>query len=142
MDFISPVPCPKDAPLQLTHNLDNHLQLSLMDIYQSPEETPRRLQHKSPPPHCGRSLVRLCHERLNSHPHRTTTSNDNNLQATPKCIRTHLPSATRHPIHRHAGLHPPSSCCRPRGRPPLRWADQIVDDTHMPLGDAVTATLR
>ena len=29
MDFISPVPCPKDAPLQLNHNIDNHLQLSL-----------------------------------------------------------------------------------------------------------------
>ena len=67
------VPCPKDAPLQLTHNLDNHLQLSLMDPYQSPEETPRHLQHKSPPPHCGRPLVRLHHERLNTHPHRTTT---------------------------------------------------------------------
>ena len=78
-----------------SHKLDNHLQLSLMDTHQSPEETPRCLQHNSPPPHCGRPLVRLRHERINTHPHQTTTSNDNNLQATPKCIRTHLPYATR-----------------------------------------------
>ena len=35
---------------------------------------------------------------------------------------------------------PPSSWRRPRGRPPLRWADQIVNDTQMSLSDAVTAT--
>ena len=35
---------------------------------------------------------------------------------------------------------PPSSRRRPRGRPPLRWADQIANDTHMSLSDAVTAT--
>ena len=32
MDFIPPLSCPKDAPLQLADNLDNHLQLSLMDM--------------------------------------------------------------------------------------------------------------
>ena len=61
MDFIPPISCPKDAPLQLAHHLDNHLQLSLMDTYQSAEETPRCLQHKSPPPHSGRPLTRLRH---------------------------------------------------------------------------------
>ena len=35
---------------------------------------------------------------------------------------------------------PPSSWRRARGRPRLRWAEQIIKDTHMPLGDAVTAT--
>ena len=35
---------------------------------------------------------------------------------------------------------PPSTWHRPRGRPPLRWADQIVNDTQMSLSDAVTAT--
>ena len=35
---------------------------------------------------------------------------------------------------------PPSSWRSPRGRPPLRWADQIVKDTQMSLRDAVTAT--
>ena len=35
---------------------------------------------------------------------------------------------------------PPSSWRRPRGRPPLRWADQIVNDTQLSLSDAVTAT--
>ena len=35
---------------------------------------------------------------------------------------------------------PPSSWRRPRGRPPLRWADQIITDTQMSLSDAVTAT--
>ena len=29
---------------------------------------------------------------------------------------------------------------RPRGRPPLRWADQIIKDTQMSLSDAVIAT--
>ena len=52
----------------------------------------------------GRPLVRLRHERLNTLPHRTTTSNDNNQQATPMCIRTHLPSAARHPNHRPSGF--------------------------------------
>ena len=65
----------------LIHNLDDHLQISLMDTYQSSEETSRCLQHKSPPPYVGRPLVRLCHERLNSYPHRTIPSNDNNPQA-------------------------------------------------------------
>ena len=64
INLISLIPCHKDAPLQLTHNLDNHLQLSLMDTNQSSEETPRRLQHKSPTPHCGRPLVWLRHKRL------------------------------------------------------------------------------
>ena len=140
MDFISPVPCPKDASLQLTHNLDNHLQLTLMGTYQSPEETLRRLQHNSPPPHCGRPLVRLRHERLNTHPHQTTTTNDNNPQATPKCIR--------HICRLQPGTQaidilvskPPSSWRRPRVRPPLRWADQTVNDTQMSLCDALSAT--
>ena len=35
---------------------------------------------------------------------------------------------------------PPASWRRPRGRPPLRWADQIIKDTQMSLSDAVTAT--
>ena len=35
---------------------------------------------------------------------------------------------------------PSSSWRRPRGRPPLRWADQIISGTHISLGDAVTAT--
>ena len=35
---------------------------------------------------------------------------------------------------------PPSTWHRPRGRPPLRWADQIVNDTQLSLIDAVTAT--
>ena len=116
MDVISPAPCHKDAPLQLTHNLGNHLQISLMDTYQSPEDTPRSLQHKSPPPHCGRPLVRLRHERLNSHPHRTTTPNDNNLQTTPKWLRTHLSSACWYPNHRHCGPHA-TFIMAPLGRP-------------------------
>ena len=35
---------------------------------------------------------------------------------------------------------PPSTWHRPRGRPPLRWAYQIVNDTQLSLSDAVTAT--
>ena len=114
MDFIPPLSCPKDAHLQLAHNLDNHLQLSLMDTYQSAEETPRCLQHKSPPPHSGHPLARLRHKRIDSHPHRTTTPNDNNSQTTSKCLRTHLPSATRHSSHRHSGLHPTFNMAPPK----------------------------
>ena len=138
MDFIPPLSCPKDAPLQLAHNLDNHLQLSLMDTYQSAEETPRCLQHKSPPPHSGRPLARLRHKRIDSHPLRTTTPNDNNSQTTSKCLRTHLQPGTK-AIDILAST-PPSTWHRPRGRPPLRWADQIVNDTQLSLSDAVTAT--
>ena len=35
---------------------------------------------------------------------------------------------------------PPSSWRRPRRRPQLRWAGQIIKDTQMSLSDAVTAT--
>ena len=35
---------------------------------------------------------------------------------------------------------PPTSWRRPRGRPPLRWADQIIKDTQMSLSDAVITT--
>ena len=35
---------------------------------------------------------------------------------------------------------PPTSWRRPRGRPPLRWADQIIKDTQMSLSEAVIAT--
>ena len=96
------------------HNHDNHLQLSLMDTYQSAEETPRCLQHKSPPPHSGRPLALLHHKRIDSHPHRTTTPNDNNSQTTSKCLQTHLPSATRHSSHRHSGLHPTFNMAPPK----------------------------
>ncbi len=88
------------------------------------KETPRCLQHKSPPPHSGCPLVRLCHERINSYPYRTTTPNDNNPQSTSKCLRTNLPSANRHSSHRHYGLHPifimappKRTSTTPRGRP-------------------------
>ena len=134
MDFIPPLPCPKDAPLQLAHNLHNHLQLSLMDTYQSPEETPRCLQHKSPPPHSGRPLARLRQERIN---------NDNNPQTTSKCLRTRLPSATRHSSHRHPGRHPTFIMAPPKrtsttalGRPNraprcpsvMPWQQRMIED--------------
>ena len=119
MDFISPVPCPKDAPLQLTHNVNTHLQLSLMDTYQSSEETPRRLQHKSPPPQCGRPLVLIRQERPNTLPPRTTTTNDNNPYTTSRCLRTHMPSAK--PVPK------PSTCWPP---PNLRHGAAQEDAHH------------
>ena len=85
-----------------------------MDTYQSAEETSRCLQHKSPPPHSGRPLARLRHKRIDSHLHRTTTPNDNNSKTTSKCLRTHLPSATRHSSHRHSGLHPTFNMAPPQ----------------------------
>ena len=112
---------PLIPPMIYARDLDNNIQLNLIDTCQSPEETPRRLQHKSPPPHRGR------HEHLNnSHPHRTTTSNDNNPQATPKCIWTHLPSATRHPSHRHSGLQTTVIMALPKRTPttPLGWPNR------------------
>ena len=62
--------------------------------------------------------------------------NDNNPQNTPKCLRTQLPFQSIDILTST----PPSSWRRPRGRSPLRWADQIVKDTHMSMSDAVTAT--
>ena len=78
----------------------------IMDTYRRSKETSQCLQHKSPQPHCGRPLVRLRYQRLNSYPHRTTPSNDNNPPTVPRCLRTHMPSPTRHPSHRHSGVHP------------------------------------
>ena len=84
------------------------------------EETHRCIEHKRPPSYSGRPLVRLRHERVTSYPHWPTTSNDNNLQTAPWCLRAHnMSSSTWHPSHRHSGLHPPASWRRPRGRPPL-----------------------
>ena len=39
-----------------------------------------------------------------------------------------------------ASTPPPSTWHRPRGRPPLRWADRIVNDTQLSLSYAGTAT--
>ena len=111
MDFIPPLSFPKDAPLQLAHNLDNHLQLSLMDTYQSAEKTHRCLQRKSPSPHSGRPLARLRHERIDSHRHRTTTPNDNNSQKVPSdtsavCNPALKPSTFWPPSHlQHGAAH-------------------------------------
>ena len=73
--------------------------------------------------------------------HRTTTSNDNNPQTAPGCLRTHIchlqPDTEATDI---LASTPPSSWRRPRGRPPLRLADQIIQDTQMSMSAAVTAT--
>ena len=44
---------------------------------------------------------------------------------------TYLGSTIASNNSRFKGLRPPSSWRRPRGRPPLRWADQIVNDTQI-----------
>ena len=95
---------------------------------------------QNPPPHSGRPLVRLRHERINTYPHRTTPLNDNNPQTTSKCLRTHLSSATRHSSHRHSGLHPTYIMAPPKRTSATPWADQIIKDTQMSLSDAVIAT--
>ena len=106
MNFIPPLPCPKDASLQLAHNLDNHLLLSLMDTHQSPEETSRCLAAFN-----KKSLRRIVGVRWHDYvtnasilirtgqPPLTTTIRKLRL-------RTHLPPATRHSSHRHSDLHP------------------------------------
>ena len=66
------------------------------------------------------------------HPHRTTSTNDNNRQTVPGAFG-HI---CRPPSSMLAWT-PPSSLRRPWGRPPLRWADQI---TKQSLYDAVLAT--
>ena len=137
MDFIPPLPCPKGAPLQLAHNLDNHLQLSLMDTHQSPEETPRCLQHKIPPPHSPFNYFTNASIFIRTgQPPLTTT------------IRKLRLSAFGHICRLQPGIQaidirdstPPSSWRRPTGRPPLHWADKIVKYTQLSLSDAVTAT--
>ena len=139
MESTSRVPGLEDAPLQLTHILDHHLQLSLMDTNQSSKEAPRCLQHKSPPPHYGRPLERLRHERLDSYPQRTSTSNE--------IIRKLCLGAFGHICRLHPGTQsidilastPPSSWRRRKGHPPHCWTDQIKE-TWMSLSDAVIAT--
>ena len=102
--------------LALKMRLYNSLIISIITYSSASwtEETHRCLQHKSPPPHSGRPRARLRHERIDSHPHRTTTPNDNNSQTTSKCLRTHLPSATRHSSHGHSGLHPTFNMAPPK----------------------------
>ena len=137
MDFIPPLSCPKDAPLQLAHNLDNHLQLSLMDTYQSAEETPRCLQHKIPPPHSSHDYVTNASILIRTgQPPLTTTIRKLRLGAFGDICR--LQPGTQ-AIDILAST-PPSTWHRPRGHPPLRWADQTVNDTQLSLSDAVTAT--
>ena len=63
-------------------------------------------------------------------------------------IRKLRPSAFVHICRLQPGTHaidilnsiPPSSWRRPTRRPPFRFADQFVKDTHMSLSDTVTAT--
>ena len=108
--------------------------------YRVPEETPRCLQHKSPPPHSGRPLVRLRHECINTYPHRTTPLNDNHPETTSKCLRTHLSSVTRHSSHRHSGLHPTYIMAPPKRTSMTPLGRPIIKDTQMSLSDAVIAT--
>ena len=139
MDFIPPLPCPKDAPLQLAHNLDNHLQLSLMDTHQSPEETPRCLQHKS---------RRILDVRWYDYVTNASIPIRTGQPPLTTTIRKLRLSAFGHICRQQPGTQaidilastPPTSWRRPRGRPPLRWADQIIKDTQMSLSDAVIAT--
>ena len=89
---------------------------------------------------CGRPLVRLRHERINSYPHRATPSNDNNPGTAPIGAFGHI--TTSKPgiqVINILASTPPSSWRRRRGRPPLRWADQIIKVTQMSLSDAVIA---
>ena len=132
MDFIPPLSCPKDAPLQLAHNLDNHLQLSLMDTYQSAEETPRCLQHKT--------LRRIVGVRWHDYVTNASILIRTGQPPLTTTIRKLRLSAFGHICRLQPGTQaidilastPPSTWHRPRGRPPLRWADQIVNDTAVP----------
>ena len=71
---------------------------------------------------------------------RTTTSNDNNPQTTPRCLQTHnavynsppKPSTFWPPPHLHHGAAEEDTH--------HSWVDQIIKDTQMSLSDAVTAT--
>ena len=131
MDFISPVPCPRDSPLQLTHNLDNHSSASW---------TLTKAQMKRLDAFNTKALRRIVGVRWYDYVTRqlylTTT------------IRKLCLSSFGHICRLQPGTQAidilasttPSSWHRPRGRPPLRWADQIVTDTQMSLSDAGTAT--
>ena len=117
--------------------LDNSLIISIF-TYSSASWTHTKAQKKrldafntkSPPLHCGRPLVRLRQERLDSYLHRTTPYNDNNPQTS--CLRTHVPSTTWHPTIDILVSTPPSTW--------RRWADQITKDTQLSLSDAVIVT--
>ena len=115
MDFIPPL------SLALKMRLYNSLIISII-TYSSASWTLTKAQKKRLDAFntkalrriVARPLARLCHERIDSHPHRTTTPNDNNSQITSKCLRTHLPSATRHSSHRHSCLHPTFNMAPPK----------------------------
>ena len=142
MDFIPPLSCPKDAPLQLAHNLDNHLQLSLMDTYQSAEETPRLDAFNT------KALRRIVGVRWHDFVTNASILIRTGQPPLTTTIRKLRLSAFGHICRLQPGTQaidilastPPSTWHRPRGRPPLRWADQIVNDTQLSLSDAVTAT--
>ena len=105
MDFISPVPCPKDAPLQLIHNIDHHLQLSLMETYQSPEKSLDAFSTKA----LRRIVGVRCYDDVTNASILTRTGQPPLTTTIRKLLLSafgHLPSATRHPSHRHSRLHP------------------------------------
>ena len=97
--------------------------------------TLRCLQYRSPPSHCGCSLVRVRHERLDPYLHWTTSSNDNNTQTASEWLQAHMLST----IQRASTFWPPPHIHH-RRCPPLRWADQITKDTQLSRSAAVLAT--
>ena len=141
MDFIPPLPCPKHAPLQIAHNLDNQLQLSLMDTHP-------KAQKKGLDAFNTKALRRIVGVRWHDYVTNASIRIRTGQPPLTKTIRKLRLSAFGHICRLQPGTQaidilastPPSSWRRQRRRPPLRWADQIVKDTQMSLSDAVTAT--
>ena len=143
MDFIPPLPCPKDAPLQLAHNLDNHLGPTAQPHGHSPK--PRR-NASMPSTQKPSAAFWASAGTITSRTHQYLSVQDNPPLTT--TIRKLRLTAFGHICRLQPGTQaidilastPPTSWRRPRGRPPLRWADQIIKDTQMSLSDAVIAT--
>ena len=140
MDFIPPLPCPK-------MRLYNSLIISIITC-SSASWTLTKAQKKRLDAFNTKALRRIvgvrwhdCVTNASIHirtgqPSLTTTIRKLRLSAFGHICR--LQPATQ-AIDILAST-PPSSWIRPRGRPPLRWADQIVKDTQMSTSDAVIAT--
>ena len=127
-------------PLQLAHNLDNHLSSASWTLTKAKKKRLDAFNTKA--------LHRIVGVRWHDYVTNALIIIRTGQPPLATTIRKLRLSAFRHICRLQPGTQaidilastPPSSWRRPRGHPPLRWANQIVKDTQMSLSDAVTET--
>ena len=140
--FISPVSCPKDAP-----RVYNSLIISII-TYSSDSWTLTKAQKKRLDVFNTKAIRRIVGVRWYDYVTNASILSRTGQPPLTTTIRKLRLSVFGHICRLQPGTQaidiltstPPSSWRRPRGHPPLRWADQIVKDTQLSLSDAVTAT--